>query len=731
MPGGGGDPAAQNIAIQMEQFHMNKDYIMIKCFSVFSICAVIIVVLTSDAIAMSSQSSAKQIGSSWVLSNKIMRVEISSKTGSISAISSCGASLLTSPADILIKDVVTGTIAEDKDAAALKWSSTKNGKSITLKLSKSYGSGSTADVIYTLTDSSLRWDAAVSANSGADREVKIDFRVPLDTRLMPQVFYTTDVYATPCDYTAVAGKRLSYGTATGFFMPIMSFYSNDSTRDVLGKDVGVTLIAPFEVPKPGLDIDLASAYPGVSASFSNHHLRMGVKHPANASLIIVAHEGDYRPGLKWMLANYPDYFKASNKGWTSAGPYAMNYVANIANPENVVKLGSKGAGVAWQQEHYLMPFYGLYFPEKNPFPIAPERDNWKLEDWESDKFQAYDHILSRDMIKSVIDLAHANDIQAYLYFNNFDCWGQYADKYFAEDRAIDVNGTPVPGWSMANCRLMNPVPGSKWEEYLFSQFTRLVDYYKDADGIFNDQFGYANYDFAKDDGVSMEGSKPCYLTSFAQAETGKRMADYLHKQGKALWVNGPNRVETIQGVDGVMTEGSTPATGWLACFGLERPMIHISYPDAEAAYKACLVTGNQIQPSTEAPYTKDFYGNMFRILRQRRWFLGAHALSVPAGLAGNIFRLPDGSLVITIVDPKAKRIGSDSPSAVVQNLSVRVRVPQGDRLKYCYQLSGDWAEVTSIVPKKRGKDMYLTIPKHQVSSMLVLSNKPRDQQEPK
>jgi hypothetical protein len=101
------------------------------------------------------------------------------------------------------------------------------------------------------------------------------------------------------------------------------------------------------------------------------------------------------------------------------------------------------------------------------------------------------------------------------------------------------------------------------------------------------------------------------------------------------------------------------------------------------------------------------YRPLLTLMRGRHWLLTAHALRLPEGMEGNIFRTPDGDYYVTVVNPQASQLaGGALPSLFQYDLPVEVVLPSDAAgaaeaaeaaVTHCYLLSGDYFGVNESI----------------------------------
>ncbi len=673
-------------------------------------------IVNSQLKAQNGGVSITSSGNTWVLKNPQMRVTISKATGQLLSLYT-RRELLSAPADVLLIDKVAGKsyLISGGDPLDAKTHQTSSEASLTF--SRTINNDYTFTMTFTITQDALRWDVAASTTLNTDREANIDFRLPVLTTSEDAFWAAPNV---PAKIRGLRAQEILYRTAT--YVPWVCVYTAKT-------DTGLSLIAPPDVHKPGLTFAMETDANPKRIRVSNHHMRLGVQYPVKATLMLIPHEGDWRPGLGWLSKSYPDYFRPIVKRVTQGeGWYAMG--APTTTEAEIID--TAGRGVTWQELHGYFPFYGVYRPDRDNWAVAMDQDAVSIDRWEKGNTpELYQNSLAN--MRKELALWKKHGIQSYIYYQTFEAWHQYAVKYFAADIAHDAAGAPLTAWQF--CRLMNPDPASPWGKAILEQLDKLIAAYSDIDGIFLDRDDYRDYDFSHDDGRTMQDSRACYMLGFAQEKALIEMGTRLHTRGLGIWTNGPTNLEVCKGVDGIMSEAVGPMANMTQFFGLERPMICLPYDldatSTEIKLKACLsggyfpgASGTAIGSPSRAIESK--YMPLFELMKERKWVLNAHAITVPADVQGNLFQAPNGDYLAAVVSDKTTQvIAAGSSPAMTRAVKVKVNVTNANTIRHCYLLSGDYRGVMELPFKRSGNAMSTEIPLHIAASMLLFSPKPR------
>ena len=343
--------------------------------------------------------------SRFVLKNESMQVAFSKETGEVVSFGSNGSFLLSEPGGVAIRDVRTGTVFEQKEGRVKE---ARGGKdSVTLR--KEYDGGVQAVISYRLGRDALSCDVSLTTEREEPTEARIEFHLPVISTMSRALWPR---HGAPFDLEEYPMERIVYRQwdfRTAMILPFLCLYDE-------GKDAGVSLVAPFDLPKPGLffvfDKDEGTL------TVTNAHLRLSSREPARAAVYVVPHEGCWRPSLAWMLKTYPEYFQPGTPGGIETpGTY---WLGSPFEEEPYIEALSE-RGCTWFQIHGHFPFYGLYMPEGQEweaFVGLADQGKADLESWEKGESQGGPPN-SYDKMRRAIALRQKHGMQAFLYFSSF------------------------------------------------------------------------------------------------------------------------------------------------------------------------------------------------------------------------------------------------------------------------------------------------------------------------
>lgn len=634
------------------------------------------------------------------LKNTVIEVSISKTSGMIRSIIIGNHNVLQKPCSVQFDEQSHKTNAQVR----LTTMQDDYPESATVTFTTQYNSLS-VQYQYTIDTLAVRWDVTVTNSTHAEKEERIDFILPV-SRSMEQYFHSG--LSEPRAVDAATDIFLTY--RQDCYIPMITGFS-------VRKNYGLSVIAPFEIRKPGVTFSITNT----NFAVSYHHLLLSTKKEVTVGLYIVPHAGCWRPGLRFALRTYPEYFHpAVEKTNNSEGWFYLAYPSVRTSKVNTLS----NRGVTWIELHEYFPFYGLYAPEQQTWGIILDSDEVSLSRWENgagEKQNSYKNMAT------LIDLFHTYGIQVYLYMQSAEAWQQFSSTRFPNDIARNAAGVPLPAWKFTN--LMNPDPEHQWGQHIIAQAKRILEKYPDVDGIFYDRMDYWDYDFAHADGVTMVDSKPAYMLGFAQEQMSEVLFKFWHQHDKGIWGNGPTSIEVCKNLDGIMAERSPITLEKLQYLCLARPLIYLAYdgePRAtEEKLKNALLHGAfpSISYGDTSCYSlEDKYRHLFECTKNRKWVLTPNPVEVPYSYRGNIFRSPNGDYSVVIVSPEKSQLRSH-PFAY--NIPITVTIPDANEIENAYLIAGDWSGFNAITFRKAGNSLNMLLPYHLSSSIVYLKRNKR------
>jgi len=344
--------------------------------------------------------------------------------------------------------------------------------------------------------------------------------------------------------------------------------------------------------------------------------------------------GDWRDGLRAAAEIFPDVLTpprgpivTADQGMIIGGPSTKEFLAPMRELD-----------VGWR-EVSLHLGKGGEFGNFIPDDLTPYRES----------VAGY-----RESIRA----KHEHGMLAMMYMQARECFDvQRAVGEFAESVVRDEQGKPVVNRHGPFGASMTARPGTAWFNHLVDQARRILDTFPEADGLFFDNAWSMEY-----------------------AAVMREVAALAHSRGKSLTSNGANAL-SVGCSDAIMAESAWYVLGDIQYLGLVKPVVYVpiySY-GSQATVKerelrapsrienlsrdieACLVSGafygfnyrGVKYFSEESLELMKRYVVLQKILHGRWWVLAPHALTLPEDTKGNVFALPDGRWVVTVVKADA------------------------------------------------------------------------------
>lgn len=550
-------------------------------------------------------------------------------------------------------------------------------------------------------------------------EAAVELRLPCVRQTMQMLAPSGDDHLT-VDWTksiAVAYR----GDARGLVMPAATLYRPED-------DWGLTALADFALPTRGFEVRIEPARPAIAVR--RVHLRLEPGKPVTVSILLAGHEGDWRPGLAHVRDRYPEFFMVADP---RVPQLHGAFVCSGGAPKDRTIADWKLQHVQTVEVHGTLPFYGQHLPLGDSWvPFADDQWHRLRQKPDAEKpaddapWKAIHAYVSRKspmrisaaQINDYIRRLHAQGIYAVMYFNPTEAWKPWITENYPEALYRGADGKPLGVWYESY--LVCPDSESRWGKHLLDEFTKMMDLYPEADGFFMDQSTYDNLDYGHDDGWSIQNGKTAYRMGWAINQISRRCRELAKARGKFLWWNGPYYSDIAYYAEGMMAEAGNEAQvrmihyltlGGRACCTLST--------QGEAVFQNCAAYG--LYPTAMGDSARfrlaDRYWPIFELFRGKQWELGAHALRLPPDAKGNIFRLPDGNVLVTTVSE------GRSVDGEVFDLDVplTVRLPDAAEFRAAYFLSPDLLGKRRLAMERQQNAIQITVPRHRSTSAVLLA----------
>jgi hypothetical protein len=529
------------------------------------------------------------------------------------------------------------------------------------------------------TDSgSIRWEIEIvgdGAPSSTPIETHLVWPVTAETR-----FWTTwgdsrpeksPGWNDPLDPSAFGKRALYYGGQTieqsqAISVPIATALDG-------GEDVGLSLIlSPKDVM---LELKLTTTPEG-EIVFSRSNRRISKDRPVRFTMDLVAHQADWRAGLGWMVAHYPQYFDPPNPlthEIAGLGAYS-EYEGDL----DAYKFLSMGFRVNWKAgyDNYYM---GMFLPPVGDdvewvcnrsttgtpeFPTSISRLRDYSERMRRDGFRVLSYFNACEFGENVPKTSPPPARKAE---TDRDLWRNPSDYafYVLRDAIMhSPDGKILGGWE--DDVLMDPGE-PVYQQYLLEQARRHIEKIPSSAGLCIDELQYLRqYNPQRDDGVTWKDGRAARALVVSWQDLMSKMGPVMRAADKVIYCNPLyQRLDLMRQVDGFYDEfGQVPhSLNGCAFMALRKPYIawttNIYDPDPDAYFQRYLYLGayvsapvpldnHAIMPSgAEVDKYYVDYGPMFDALHGRTWVLEPHAIEVEGKKAkANLFAIPGGYLAV-------------------------------------------------------------------------------------
>jgi hypothetical protein len=227
-------------------------------------------------------------------------------------------------------------------------------------------------------------------------------------------------------------------------------------------------------------------------------------------------------------------------------------------------------------------------------------------------------------------------------------------------------------------------------------------------------------DYGHDDGLSIHGGRIAYCMGWAINQISRRCREFAKARGKFMWWNGPYCTDIAYYAEGMMSEAGNEADvrsiqyltmGGRACCTLSGA--------GEPMFQNCAAYGLYPTAMSNPQLVRlaQRYWPIFELFRGKRWVLEAHALGLPPGTKGTIFRLPDGNVLVTVVTAGRSVDGE----AFDLDLPLTVRLSDAAEFRAAYFLSPDLLGKRRLAIQRQEAAMRIVLPRHRSTSAVLLA----------
>ncbi len=514
------------------------------------------------------------------------------------------------------------------------------------------------------------WSDPENQNVAPRRQPVTQWNDPLAARPLTRLKY---FYGAPIFTYEDPNPRVAPLCGDLLSIPIATFMEPN-------RDFGVSLI--FSPEDDLLDLTLATDGNG-GIEFARYHHRISGAHTPHFAMDLVAHEADWRGGLRWMAARYPEYFNpviasVHEMGGTSA------YSAEGTDFD--AALMKKMAFRTNWKASFDFPYMGMFLP-----PV--EGETWQRYSGESGKggptsiaaMAEYSRRM-RALGFHVLNYFNVTEFGADIVFpppprranaeanlwkdSNGFLYGALADAilYVPASARADAWGKgrtgpnrPYYTWGAG---IAMDCGEPSYRQFLLEQAKRHIEKLQESSGICIDRLDWLRfYNERRDDGLSWFVDKPARSLLVSWKGLMKDLGPMMHEAGNVIFVNNHDkRLDLLHSVDGIFDEftsnGAALNTTALLC--IRRPALGWTNreeeikSDPDGFFQRFLYLGvwpmapfpgndHSLTPSAWVNQQYLDYGPLMDAMRGRQWVLEPHAAKVEGDAArANLFETPDG-----------------------------------------------------------------------------------------
>ncbi len=554
----------------------------------------------------------------------------------------------------------------------------------------------------------------------ADRSLRVYFTMPL--------IAGWNVWA-PC----LSGERLfdgmtpfahphlqvSYVSPDDIVMPMVSHYSKDL-------DVGYSMMEPMDAAVPAAKFQFLNERCFTWGCMEkplekvpllegcNYYIGLVGDRPMSTKVMMMFHEGDWRPGVGKVFKRWEAWFRPPNpKMYEHEGIFAGTGMGNLSQRmrsggdfgELQIPAWVRGK-VKTFECHIHFEYYCDYFQHgkdrwidltayehlyrkwgskhtaqevydwvqsHTPQEILAELEGKKPEDYTAEQAEAAVYT-TRDEIKQRVDALADAGIAPFWYFNYTDGFRPIVEKRWPDALSKNEDGSITPsGWMM--CHNLNSDPKYSFGKFQVESAKRIVKEYPRIAGFFLDCFRHFEVEFGHDDGVTVCNNKPAYSINFSYDAVEPKVKKILHKHDMCTFCNKPQSIRTMRWVDGMMLEGNgdIPEEKYFwTC--LAKPMVFLwtsnENSDDENCRRSVLhACFPKFEKSEEAICRRERYMPMYEAFRRRVFCFEPDPMRVPKGCRGKLYTVGDdyvASIVNLNVDEGMKVSYAKAPHVMLR-----------------------------------------------------------------
>lgn len=524
--------------------------------------------------------------------------------------------------------------------------------------------------------SALEWNVTLAQESDCNREVRVEFFVPLIAGWMLWTAANCkadDAAAglnSPWPFDGMSSFDYMYNQGPYFAdrelcLPVFSVYNEKL-------DAGFTFSEHLERNVPASKFQFSNADRAFNWGFQqqphvedvpyfehvHYYIGMHGRNPCTTGGLVFFHRGHWRAGLGEVYRRFREFFDPPVPAiWDRAGVFECG---GIETADRVQEF--KSCGGRYLEVHGHFPFYGDYFYEDGKHWYGIEY----LEDKHLGRLDPKKNYRKRTqgLIAEKLKILRDHGISNHFYVNYTDGFQPWIEKHFPDSICHYEDGRKGPsGWRFCHC--INPDPQFGYGRWAVKKIEKILKRYGDRlDGLFLDCFRHFELDFGHSDGVTMVNNKPAYSNNWALSKIQEQIGARLQALNKDCFANKPRTIQNMRHVDGVLLEGHGDGAEikfYFSC--IAKPIFFmwtgLAKPQEEFLKRSVVYGGWPRDPifegktPQEREASKRFYRALYakylplyKLFKGRVLCFEPDPVSFSDGLYGQIYTLPDGSYVI-------------------------------------------------------------------------------------
>ena len=585
-----------------------------------------------------------------------------------------------------------------------------------LRFTKQYqGAPFTVTVTLRLEKDALHWEVQAKKTSAKapDRSLRVYFAMPLIAGW--RVWGPCNAGEFTFDgMTPFAFNYLqqSYVSDYDIILPMVSHYSREL-------DVGFSMLEPIDAQVPAARFqflnDRAFNWGTMEKPLPtlpmletmNYYIGLVGRRPMATKVMMLFHEGDWRPAVGQVFRKWKTYFVPPNPTmYEHEGIFGGNLIgwhgeetggADFQNRD--VPLWVRGK-VKTFEVHGHFEYYADYINEHKDrwYNIIAYEKLWKKWDGKKSANELYDWVRSHtaqellaeiegkrpaevtreeaerrlftvraDVQCDVEALADAG-IAPFWYFNYTDGFRPVVEQNWPDSLCRNEDGSITPsGWMMCHC--LNSDPRWSFGRFQIAAARQIIAEHPRLAGFFLDCFRHFEVEFGHDDGITVVNNKPAYSVNFSYDAAEGIIKKMLHKRNMCTFCNKPQTIRTMRWVDGMMLEGGGDTHEekyFWAC--LAKPMVFLwtsnEHSDEENCRRAVLYgCFPKFVGSEDGIARRERYMPLYEALRRRVFCFEADPLRVPKGCRGKLYTVGEDYVagIVNVTVDEGASLAYDKP----------------------------------------------------------------------